>query len=119
MKKILSTILVLIVLIAAFVFYMKWFDQPLAETVTNFVHKAEVVECDCGLSGEILDENKVLSKLDKLELHMNTLEDLIELQNAETTEDQFEITLPVEDVNEEPTDEQLFEEFKQWRAESK
>lgn len=118
MKKILWIILTLIVLMVAFVFYMKWFNQPLAELASNFVYETEVVECDCGLSGEILDESEVLVKLEKLETHMNTLEDLIEVQNAENTADQFAVEMPVE-VAEEPTEAELFEEFKAWREDNK
>ena len=116
MKKILRTILAVIVLTVAFVFYMKWFNAPLAEIASNFIFQSEVVECDCGLSGEVLDESEVLVKLEKLETHMNTLENLIEVQNAKTTPDQWEVAAPVEV---EPTEEELFEEFKEWREENK
>jgi hypothetical protein len=120
MKKILRTILTVILLTVAFVFYMKWFNAPLAQTASNFVFPAEVVECDCGLSGEVLDENEVIVKLEKLEKHMNTLEDLIEVQNATNTENQSERAMPEEiDVTPEATEEELFEEFKIWRTESK
>jgi hypothetical protein len=99
---------------------MKWFNATLAETASNFIFPAEIVECDCGLSGEVLDENEVIVKLEKLEDHMNTLEDLIEVQNAENTPDQFEDAIAEEmDVTPEATEEELFEEFKIWRAESK
>lgn len=116
MKKVFVSILVVILLTIAFVFYMKWFNAPLAETTSNFIFKTEVVECNTGLSGEILDESEVLVKLESLEEHMNTLENLIEVQNAETTPDQFEVAAPV-DV--EPTEDELFEEFKTWREENK
>ena len=116
MKKVFITILVVILLTVAFVFYMKWFNTSLAETTSNFIFQAEVIECDCGLSGEVLDESEVLIKLESLEEHMNTLENLIEVQNAETTPDQFDVDAPV-DV--EPTEDELFEEFKTWREENK
>jgi len=120
MKKIFVTTLTVILLTVAFVFYMKWFNAPLAELASNFVYKTEVVETNCEvISGVTLDENEVLVKLESLEEHMNTLEDLIEIQNAENTADQFEVTMPVEDVIEEPTEAELFEEFKIWRAENK
>lgn len=120
MKKVLWTILVLILLVIAFVFYMKWFNQPLAEFTSNFIYKTEVVECNNGLSGEVLDESEVLVKLEKLETHMNTLENLIEVQNATNTPDQFNVATPVEQVNNtEPTQEELFAEFQAWRDANK
>ena len=125
MKKIFSTILVMLVLIIAFVFYMKWFNAPLAETTSNFIFQAEAQVDNCAIvSGDTLDENEVLTKLNKIEEHMNTLEDLIEIQNASTTPDQFEVTTPSEEVaenavNDEKSEEELFEEFKAWRESNK
>ena len=117
MKKILRTILVVILLTVAFVFYMKWFNAPLAETTSSFIFNSEIQSDNCAMiSGDILDENEVISKLNKLEEHMNTLEDLIELQNTEITPNQFETDVIVE---EEPTEDELFEEFKTWRANNK
>jgi hypothetical protein len=52
-------------------------------------------------------------KLEKLEEHMNTIENLIEIQNTQNMEDQHEVTFEVSEP--EPTDEELFEEFKEWR----
>jgi trehalose utilization protein len=121
MKKVLWTILALVLLVIAFVFYMKWFDTPLAELASNFVYKTEVIECDCGLSGEALDESEVLIKLEKLETHMNTLENLIEIQNTKNTSDQFDVIIPVEkvEVSAEPTEAELFAEFQTWREKNK
>ncbi len=112
MKKTLRTILMVILLTIAFVFYMKWFNAPLAETTSSFIFQAEVIECDYGLSGEVLDESEVILKLEKLEEHMNALENLIEIQNSNIIPDQFEVAVPVEA---EPTEAELFEEFKTWR----
>ncbi len=120
MKNVLRTILAVISLTIAFVFYMKWFNAPLAETTSNFIFQAEAQVDNCAIvTGDVLDENEVLVKLESLEEHMNTLEDLIEVQNAETTPDQFEVTMPIEKSAVEPTEEELFEEFKTWREENK
>ena len=117
MKTFLQTLLAIVVLLVAFVFYMKWFNAPLAETASNFIFKTEAQVDNCAVvTGDALNENEVLVKLESLEEHMNTLEDLIEIQNAETTPDQFEVAAPV-DV--EPTEDELFEEFKTWREENK
>ena len=117
MKKVFVTILVVILLTVAFVFYMKWFNAPLAETTSNFIFQAEVQVDNCAIvTGDALNENEVMLKLESLEEHMNTLENLIELQNAETTPDQFEVAAPV-DI--EPTEDELFEEFKVWREDNK
>ena len=113
MKKILRTILAVIILTIAFVFYMKWFNAPLAETASNFIFQAEIQEDNCiTISGDVLNENEVMVKLENLEEYMNTLEDLMEIQNSETTPDQFKVAVPVEA---EPTEAELFEEFKTWR----
>lgn len=113
MKKVLRTILVILLLTIAFVFYMKWFNAPLAETTSNFIFQAEAQVDNCAVvTGDALDENEVILKLESLEKHMNTLEDLIEVQNAETTPDQFDAVAKAE---EEPTEAELFEEFKVWR----
>ena len=121
MKKVLRTIIIMILLIIAFVFYMKWFDTPLAKATSNFIFQAEVQTNDCISSGESLNENDVLAKLNELEDHMNTLEDLIEINNASSTPDQFEVTSPVdvEIVDNEKSEEELFEEFKTWRENNK
>ena len=121
MKKVLRTILAMALLVITFVFYMKWFNTPLAETTSNFIFQAEVQANDCVSSGESLNENDVLAKLNKLEEHMNTLEDLIEINNASSTPDQFEVTSPieVETTNDEKSEEELFEEFKTWRENNK
>jgi hypothetical protein len=48
---------------------------------------------------------------------MNTIEDLIETQNAVVTPDQWDVS--VEEVEEKPTEEELFDEFKTWYQENK
>jgi hypothetical protein len=116
MKKVLRTILTMALLVIAFVFYMKWFNAPLAEMTANFIFTPEIQADNCLASGENLDENDVLVKLENLEEHMNTLENLIEIQNAKIIPDQFDVPTPVDT---EPTEEELFEEFKTWRETNK
>ena len=124
MKKVLRTILAVILLTIGFVFYMKWFNVPLAESTANFIFQTEAQVDNCAVvTGDALDENEVVTKLEKLEEHMNTLENLIEIQNAKAIPDQFNTTdtentiTPTEKT--EPTDDELFEEFKAWRENNK
>ena len=118
MKKIFWTSVVWILLVIAFVFYVKWFNQPIAEWVANFVVKdgGEIENC-IAVTGEVLDDNGIASKLDTLEEHMNTIEDLIEIQNAVSTPDQFDTISPMDIA--EPTEDELFDEFKTWYEENK
>ena len=49
MKKVFWTSIVWIILVCGFVLYMKWFNQPLAQKVTSFIHPSEecpVLQCD-------------------------------------------------------------------------
>lgn len=122
MKKILRTFVTVMVLLIAFVFYMKWFNAPLAKTASNFIFQAEVQKNKCDvITGNTLSGNEVMLKLENLEEHMNTLENLIELQNAETTPNQYDTTTPEETTpkDTEPTEDELFKEFQAWRAENK
>ena len=49
MKKVFWTSIVWIILVCGFAFYMKWFNQPLAQKVTSFIYSGEecpVLQCD-------------------------------------------------------------------------
>lgn len=49
MKKVFWTSIVWIILFWWFALYMKWFNQPLAKTVTSFIYSGEecpVLQCD-------------------------------------------------------------------------
>ena len=61
MKKVFWTSIVWIILFWWFALYMKWFDQPLAEVVTNFVYHAEecpVAQCDMPTCAPCICENE-------------------------------------------------------------
>ena len=126
MKKILRTAFTMVVLTVVFVFYMKWFNEPLARCVSNFIFQAEtqINSCDT-VSGNNLDEREIMTKLESIERHMNNLENLIELQNAKIIPDQFDTTMIDNNINmsgnqeDDITEEELFEEFKKWMEERK
>lgn len=121
MKKIFWTSIVRIALFGTLLLYMKWFNQPLAEFTSSFIYKTDVIGTNCNIiSGEILDQNEILVKLGNLETQMNTLENLIELQNSTDTTDQFNVATPIETAtNTLPTQEELFAEFQAWRDANK
>jgi len=108
-----------IFLVIAFVFYIKWMNQPLAGWVSNFILKDATQVDNCiTVTWESLTEDEIKIRLDTLQDHINTIEDLIETQNAVVTPDQWNVST-VEEVEEEPTEEELFDEFKTWYEENK
>jgi len=119
MKKIFWTSVVWILLVVAFVFYMKWMNQPMAQWVSDFVLKDMPQIDNClVMTWETLTEDQIAMKLELLETHMNTIEDLIETQNAVVTPNQWDTTIE-EETTDEPTEEELFDEFKTWYEENK
>jgi len=119
MKKIFWTSIVWILLILAFVFYMKWINQSLAGWMTNFILKEAPQADNCiTMTWEAMTEDEIKIKLNQLEDHMNTIEDLIETQNAIVTPNQWSSDMTLEEEPE-PTEEELFDEFKAWYQENK
>lgn len=118
MKKVFWTSIVWIILILGFVAYMKWFGQPLAERVADFIYHndveidcPEIEECACEKC-EVCEEvepaecncpvavtGDVDSNWDNLFTQLNRIEKLIKSNNTTAI-----------------TDEELFEEFKARRS---
>lgn len=128
MKKIFWTSIVRIVLFGFFLLYMKWFNQPLAKWMTEFLVKweenivEEIVEWQLDLSGSIIVEEvenvevskvipsesttdtnwiELFEKLDRIELLINKNDNWS--NNIQTGE----------------TDEEVFDQFKTWYEENK
>ena len=107
---------------------MKWFNQPLAESTSNFIFNSGTPTSICKIdSGSNIYDTEITRKLEKLEEHMNTLEDLIEVNNTQINPGQFDTTvddkriLEIEpkEVEQAKSDEELFEEFKTRRENNK
>ncbi len=121
MKKVFWTSIVWIILILGFVAYMKWFGQPLAERVADFIYhndveidcpeieecacetcevceEVEPVECNC--PAQTLLTWDVDTNWDNLFTQLNRIEKLVKSNNNTST----------------VSDEELFEEFKAWRS---
>ena len=121
MKKVFWNSIVWIILILGFVAYMKWFGQPVAEKVSQFIYSGsgtemvcpEIVECpecevceevepvECNCPAQMILTWDVDTNWDNLFTQLNRIENLVKSNNSESL-----------------SDEELFEEFKARRSEN-
>ena len=136
MKKIFWTSIVWIVLICGFTLYMKWFGQPLAHDVANFIYPDCGAECDCDCDCEDYVCSEAIISCDECAEWMEcpdvepavcncpsqilaTWDESANWNNLFDELDQIKVLIKSNNNSEtlnEKTDEELFEEFKEWKA---
>ena len=120
MKKVFWTSIVWIILVCGFVLYMKWFNQPLAQKVTSFIHPSEecpVLQCDtpacpeCITSCEECSESLECPEMEECNCPAQMLTDADVCTKLSEQLDRIEKKVS---WTAEKTEEDLFEEFKAW-----
>jgi hypothetical protein len=130
MKKIFWTSVVWVALFGMFLLYMKWFNQPLAEWISNFLVKWEegsIVEAieDTKEQNVVEEENIVEDKdteITEEETFVTKADDDVLSQRNKLFEqlDRIEILLGWDTNNSmKESEEVLFDEFKLWYEENK
>ena len=124
MKKIFWTSTVWIVLFGFFLLYMRWFDQPLAQWMVNFLIKweenvaEEIIESEQPeLTGFLMEEEiEIIETEEKFSseslLDSNWVKLFSQLNRIELLVKNEVTTLPEVIVESEATQEDIFDEFK-------